>query len=526
MTAASSVRTSAPAGDRSPEHSAALTRATGLILTAQTPGCVDAEDLHRLVTESDANGWADVAMVAEYVAVLASRYDTRIDGWEHLALLLERARASGDTVWEALALALGTTDAAADPRPRLEGDRDLARATVLLEAVDGEHDMLASAYGQCASGYLTRDLWDFALVQTEAATQWLREGTHDRWRQATAMYNLAEIHVRRLCARRQSGPDDALAGLADDTRTAIRRVPLDDIPASWRSDLHIFENLVDAISPPADHPPRERADAEGAEFATFLDLATAFTTPDPTEARQWAARAVAAFDPTKDPELSLLSLTLDAELEAAERGEETAGLRLGRELARRRVRTREAAAEAMSSLIENERLAGEHARLRDEAELDTLTRVANRRGFAARVDTLAERVRGGRRAEMTLVLVDVDHFKEVNDTHGHEVGDEVLVRIASALRAEVRESDVVARWGGDEFIMLLDSDDLAMARRRCALLVRRVRTDSWDDLAPDLSVTVSVGLAVGKVTDLDGLREAADRALYRAKVAGRDGVSS
>ena len=502
-----------------------MARATGLILTAQTPGSVSPAELEAMVLEGEECDWPDVVMLAEFVTVLASRYDAGIDGWAHMSRLLERARSSGDPVWEALALAMSSTDAVPDPRPALVRDRDLARAVVLLQGVEGPHEMLASAHGQCATGFLSRDLWDFAIAQTEAASEWLDAPDVEGWRRATALYNRAEILLRRLCARRQTGPDDALVAEAAEARAALRRVPLEDLPQSWRIDLHTFENLVDAIAAPVDEAPREPACTRDAEFAAYLDLAAALTEDDVVEARRHAAAAVRMLDGAGDPELHLLALTVDAELEARESGGETAGLRLGRELARGRVRTREAAAEAMASLVQNEQMAAEHTRLRVAAEVDALTQVANRHGFTRRVEAFAEAAELGSRADMPLVLVDVDHFKAVNDTHGHEVGDEVLEKVAAALVSEVRDSDVVARWGGDEFILLLDSDDLAGARRRCLSIAQRIRSGAWHETAEGLAVTVSVGLAIGKVTDLEALRTSADRALYRAKQAGRDGVS-
>lgn len=508
---------------RSGEHQDLLDEVRSLILPAQTPGSVDTDRIDSAVEEADAQGWADVAMVAEYVRVLASSYDTSIDGRAAWARLLERARGAEDRVWEALALALGATDAVQDNRPRLAADRDLALATVLLRDPPAVHDMLASAHVECATGYLERDMWDLALHHTAESTTYLRADP-DAWRHATAMYNRAEIELRRLCVIRQCGDDPSLADLGARARAALHRVPVDLLPEGWRQDLHIFENLVDAIAPPADGSRRPAADPDGAEFATHLDLAAAFCDPDLERARRHAARAIAAWDRVRQPELYLLALTRDAELEAAQVGHETAGLRVARELAGRRQEARAAAVEAMESLIENARMSAEHARLRVAAERDALTGVANRRGLAAHVDALLAGAHGGPRELITLVLVDVDHFKEVNDTHGHEVGDEVLVRVAASLRTIVRGTDIVVRWGGDEFLLLLDTDHLEVAERRCAQLADMVRHDYWADLAEGLAVTVSVGLAAGSVTGLDELRHAADRALYRAKERGRDRV--
>jgi diguanylate cyclase (GGDEF)-like protein len=127
------------------------------------------------------------------------------------------------------------------------------------------------------------------------------------------------------------------------------------------------------------------------------------------------------------------------------------------------------------------------------------------------------------------LLVDVDHFKQVNDCHGHLVGDEVLRALATELRQQVRESDVVGRFGGEEFTVLLPQTDSDGACR----IAERLRSGAGllsvaADPATDtrISVTVSIGVAVlgEHGSGLFELLAAADLALYRAKEAGRNQV--
>ncbi|WP_392542184.1 GGDEF domain-containing protein [Oryzobacter telluris] len=525
MSSGAATRTQRGSRAHTVEHHGAFELARSQIRISQTPD-YDPGVITDLQARAMDHGWVDVLLVTDYVRLLASENDPDEAPARHAALL-ERARASGDIVFEALALGQGATAVMWGDRARLDVDRDLARATVLLRDAPQGHKMLGSAHVECATAYLDRDMWDLALEHTsEAAAQWETD-EHDLERMGTLLYNRAEIHLRRLCVLRQSGPAAELVEFGDRARFAAQHVPIEQIPESWRIDVHIFENLVDAIAPPETGLSREMADGEGTDFATYVALARSFVEPDAGEARRFLAEALDAWDRVRYPELYLLALTRDAELESVQLGFETAGLRVARELALRRHEARVAGVEAMASLIREEQMLSEHARLRVEAELDALTGVANRRGLAGHVDALTDRVRGlGRDPEMALVLVDVDHFKGVNDTFGHDVGDEVLVRVANALRTVVRETDLVVRWGGDEFILLLDTDDLPAATRRCRSLARGIRGDHWDDLAPGLSVTVSIGLAVGKISALDDLRDAADRALYRVKAAGRDGVAT
>ncbi len=158
------------------------------------------------------------------------------------------------------------------------------------------------------------------------------------------------------------------------------------------------------------------------------------------------------------------------------------------------------------------------------ATTDPLTGLANRRAATEALGReLARRARARARGTTALCLLDVDHFKSVNDLHGHEVGDAVLTHLGAVLRRACRASDLPARIGGEELSVLLPDTDLAGAVE----LAERLRTALAQDPGP-LPVTVSVGVAAAPETAEDpaGLLRAADRALYRAKRGGRDQVRS
>jgi diguanylate cyclase (GGDEF)-like protein len=161
---------------------------------------------------------------------------------------------------------------------------------------------------------------------------------------------------------------------------------------------------------------------------------------------------------------------------------------------------------------------------------DPLTGLYNRRHFEERLGSeLASAQRHGR--PLSLLLVDVDHFKQVNDDHGHLAGDEALKMLAFVLRGAIRKEDVLARFGGEEFVVLARETALAGARalgERVRKAVERSRC-AWQ--GSDLSLTVSIGVTVsiGLAEFVAGrsereLIEAADRALYLAKQAGRNRV--
>ncbi|MBB2748790.1 UNVERIFIED_ORG: diguanylate cyclase (GGDEF)-like protein [Microbispora rosea subsp. rosea] len=166
-----------------------------------------------------------------------------------------------------------------------------------------------------------------------------------------------------------------------------------------------------------------------------------------------------------------------------------------------------------------------HAQLQAAARTDPKTGLLNAAAWQREADT--EIVRAQRTGDaLALVLVDIDHFKKVNDTYGHLVGDQVLAQVAATLRTQLREYDVVGRFGGEEFVVLLPGADAHEARR----VAERLRTRVGRMVVPaeqaTVTVTVSAGVAIMNVhgEDLIELLAAADLALYRAKELGRDRV--
>src|SRR5216683_2277508 len=170
-------------------------------------------------------------------------------------------------------------------------------------------------------------------------------------------------------------------------------------------------------------------------------------------------------------------------------------------------------------------------RLYEQAErlatTDGLTGLLNRRTLSAQ---LAARVREAQRYRrpLSLLLLDVDHFKKVNDTHGHPAGDAVLRGVSAVARAQARETDLVARYGGEELAVVLPETDAAGARAIAERLRAAVESTAHASDQGALRVTVSVGVATwpGGGQNPDELLTTADRALYRAKQTGRNRVES
>ena len=170
-----------------------------------------------------------------------------------------------------------------------------------------------------------------------------------------------------------------------------------------------------------------------------------------------------------------------------------------------------------------ERLRRELAEL---AEHDVLTGLFNRRRAEVELARLVSAVGAGA-GRASVAILDADHFKRVNDRHGHAMGDEVLRRLAVLILQELRGADVAARFGGEEFVLLLPATELEDARLACERLRVVVETHSWDALAEGLTVTVSIGVAeVDPVEGPAGVLATADTRLYAAKRAGRNRVCS
>jgi diguanylate cyclase (GGDEF)-like protein len=164
-------------------------------------------------------------------------------------------------------------------------------------------------------------------------------------------------------------------------------------------------------------------------------------------------------------------------------------------------------------------LSEREARLRRTSTIDAATGLGNRAAYNDRVvQEVACAVRCGK--PLSLLVVDLDHLKEINDGHGHEAGDRALRAVAETLRRTCRSTDLAARWGGDELVVLAPST----TAREALALAGRIRT-TLARLTP--AVTVSIGVAdlqAARSRRPQDLFDAADRALYRAKACGRDKV--
>jgi diguanylate cyclase (GGDEF)-like protein len=188
-------------------------------------------------------------------------------------------------------------------------------------------------------------------------------------------------------------------------------------------------------------------------------------------------------------------------------------------------------AQQVALLQKNEELLKKNALITEQAKKlelmatkDFLTGLSNRRDFLERAGQEEKRFkRIGR--PFTLILLDIDHFKRVNDTYGHACGDKVLISISRALEEALRAQDILARWGGEEFICLLPETGVDGAKSAAEKIRTRMKSPGHDCIDVDIPITVTLGVCVydGSCTIEECIRRA-DDALYKGKNRGRSQV--
>jgi two-component system, cell cycle response regulator len=175
--------------------------------------------------------------------------------------------------------------------------------------------------------------------------------------------------------------------------------------------------------------------------------------------------------------------------------------------------------------LEIDRLAANWTRI---AEEDALTGLPNRRAYEQRIAQTLNALHVDE--HLALVIVDVDHFKRVNDVHGHQTGDQVLRALAQTLKRAARDGDFVGRLGGEEFVLLVRCAAMSEARQLAARAIGEVRALNWRELCGVNAVTASAGVGLqSEITATEpnvikALYVLADRRLYAAKKLGRDRV--
>ena len=165
--------------------------------------------------------------------------------------------------------------------------------------------------------------------------------------------------------------------------------------------------------------------------------------------------------------------------------------------------------------------------LRQQANTDFLTGLFNRRAFLTRIDEEVARVQRVKDLQVALLMLDLDHFKRVNDQHGHAAGDALLRHFAEQLRSSLRRVDMAGRLGGEEFGIILEGASLADGRQYAERLCQRLADLPLAHAGLSIAFTVSIGVTGLRLSDqaAEAVLARADQALYRVKARGRNGVA-
>jgi diguanylate cyclase (GGDEF)-like protein len=486
-----------------------------------------AEEALRQPTGDLADGPAGMHFVRSVALDVQGRSEEALDAVD---LMLQAAEREGSQGWRSCALSfrawqrLMLDEHAAD----LEVDavlQDLVDAEIAL--ADGVDDgvIAENAHTGVGLGYHNLRLYELALPHYEAAYAVSAQDGRQAGNQAMWQCNLATLHLEwalELYRVRQvaEAEQHTLAAGAHAALAADKAYGPD--AEHWREHAHLLAGCA-----AADGPDPAGAARSIERYATVLSARgirreVSFAQPflavalDRSGERERALEVIERAVTDLPPDAGWLTTAAVNHtrviLLAREGGRvTTAALAYGDSLAQALWRQRQRTLHTAITMKSYDRLRGEHERVARIAEIDSLTGVANRRAFDRAVEAMA---RSGDDRRVAVLLVDLDTFKQVNDTQGHAAGDAVLRAVAEVCAGLVRDGDLVARIGGDEFGALLQGADASAAKGVAQRMVEAI------DALPECLVTVSVGIASGTTSGIHTLLRAADSAMYVAKRAG------
>jgi len=517
----------------------------GFLLDADPAECARRATHQAAIARESGDG--DAEMRLSYYAGFAHH----LLGEDEAALAAARrtetlAVACGDLVWRSRAIAC--RGLVHNELGDVEDAVDLLRRAVELrrEAQDeaGTAETLNSL-GMVYTG-IAQLAPEAARVLTEARRLWLRAGDSDR--AAVALTNLARTYVATSTRIAQTNRHGAMAAARYALRTAQQAVDEADAAGLSRTaiaarlavvgaqlilgDLVAAGAVLDAAGRMLEQFPAGRQQlallrARAQWLVVSRCFGDAIVTAEaglatcqgrPAERMELLRTIVEAHEGAGDVVSALRrlhelhDLTTEMNESVAERRAVLLGSRLEIERAERAAEAEHRRAQALEE---------RNARLAHEAMHDGLTGLANRRALDVALDAwVADGVR-----PFAVALLDIDHFKVVNDTWSHQVGDQVLARLGVTLRAAVRDVDLPARYGGEEFALLLAGADPGVAGQVCERIRVAVGELDWGDLMSGRRITVSIGLAACTgACSVASLLTRADAALYRAKTEGRNRV--
>ena len=459
----------------------------------------------------DVQGRSAEAMKAiELMLVAAVRDDN--DGWRSCALSLR--------AWQRLMLDEHAADLEVDTILQDLVDAEIALALGVEDSVIAEN-----AHTGVALGYHNLRLYELALPRYEAAYAVSAQDGRQAGNQAMWQCNLATLHLEwalELYRIRQVAEAEQHSLTAGSHAALAAEKASGPDAENWREHAQLLAGCAAADGPDPAGAARVIEACSVGLAARGIRREVAFAQPflavalkrsgEPERALEVIARAVKDLPPDAGwLTTAAVHHTQAILLAESGGGVATAALAYGDSLAHALWRQRLRTLHTATTMKSYDRLRGEHERVARIAEIDSLTGVANRRAFDQAVESMR---RTSDDRHVAVLLVDLDTFKQVNDTRGHAAGDAVLRAVASVLAGLVRDGDLVARLGGDEFGALLLGANVGVA----ASVARRM-VDAVESLE-DCVVTVSVGVAGGVASDIVRLLTVADSAMYVAKRAG------
>jgi diguanylate cyclase (GGDEF)-like protein len=483
--------------------------------------------------EAAVRGWTDVRLILKWARTMAAR-ESGSDNGEHLRAMIDLAESTAET--SLLALALATVAARRSNLKRATDVTEstaipLVRAVALLDEVSGPAVHHAAALIEVGVAAQDMGFWEMAVEYYDRAEQAL-DGAVDPRLAATVLlqrrvlsYNRAEVVLDWSSAQAMIGSWDAAASNAAAALPGGLAAIDADWPPSWEMEHRAHLHLLAALA--------------GGSPAGFALPAAGFSTGVSPAAVVALGQAIGAARSADDARAARLAVDLADRLGwatpqgtrllclsiAARRpGTPAAVSAYADELALLRWNARLDQAAGLRDAIDVERQRRDHEQLRQQVQVDELTGLANRRGYRAYLNALM--VPETVPQEYAVMMVDVDHFKQVNDSFGHDVGDLVLARISRILAAHVRPVDLAARLGGDEFVVVLAGVGPDHPEKRAQEIIDAVREQAWDELAAGLTVSISIGVHRGGAQELPTLLTDADRNLYHAKNIGRGRVAA
>ncbi len=501
------------------------------------------DEVAEAIAAAESSGWSEVVRVLMYAELVKAWIHGHDDRAELMIKTLhDRALRDGDNVLLASALASRAEYryAHVSASEREQANRDLARAVALLEAGDGRAQERGTAYIDCGLAYRQRELWELEQQMYDRAAALLPDCEEPLLERALHL-NQALVNVHTACNLHELGErqelralwervTDATGGHGAGPKTGSNQTSPDVFAVEARVARHVMARLVgespaeqsatlDMALEAARHP-YEQPEHGMLRLADALDAAGRGAWD---EVAGHAATARLLFDEGVGAPVIAVTLRLatQADIAMGSVGSQSA-MDYCDWSARRRWDARLQQLAAARASLEVEQLRMERDEHAHWAHVDALTGLANRRGYARHVERL---LANHDPADLGVLVVDIDAFKQVNDTCGHSVGDAVLVQVGQVLASCSRAVDLVARLGGDEFVVLLHGMDIDATKRRGTDMLERLALLDWSKLATGLQVSISIGAATGFSDNPDPLLRRADAALYRTKRRGGGGIS-